>query len=191
MKIEVKELELKNKYLASFNEGEASVARSLSKMKRCTNLIIPNIETHIKSKSQEIEEIFYSKEIKCYSESVLGNIIFLYLRIKEKEGSEILEKIFKHEQAQLPKKALFKRKNPYIDKYNEIIRMIDNFKLDDKLIDNLYINELKAEIKSLIPYIEDDLIKLKGYEYSNFCINRLKELIEKEEKDVKKKRLML
>ena len=180
MKLSGKELEIRNQYIIMLNENEFRLKNSLTRCKKSINLEIPNIITHIKNKNFELETYFYDKNIKYYSESAVGILIFLYFEIIEEKATRELIKILEFENYILTMSYFkIKLKNPYLKRYLSLIEEINKLTLDENLFDKLYNVGAKKEIKALEPYIENELTRLKSPEYSQTCIKKLNKKLSK------------
>ena len=191
MKITDKERELKNKYICELNEEESLLNSTLTQLYIKRKISIPNIVTHMKNKNFEIQKRFYTKNINCYSDSIVGSSMFLYLRKIQELAMRELQKAIDFESKIVIKKYRIPLKNHYLDNYSKIVESVINFNFDANLIDKLYSLPIKDMIISNLNHIQWELMILLGTNYSIYCINRLKELQENEEKGIKRRRLML
>lgn len=194
---ETKELETRNKNILYLNKYEFSLQESLKAIKKKFNLDLPNITSIIINKNFQFETMFYSKELNYYYKSAIGNGIFLYLITINDNAMKELKKAMELESKRILNNSILSRSNKYLKKYCEMARDVENLNFDEYLIDKLYSLDMKKELKMCLFSIELELLKLKGIEYSNFCVKRIVDLIQNDtksnnnKKNVKSKKLML
>ena len=192
-----KEVEARNKNIIYLNKDEFALKQTLNFIKKHLNLDLPNITSIIINKNFHFETMFYNKNLNYYYKSAIGNAIFLYLITINDNAMKVLKKAVEVQTKRTKINGILPISNKYIKKYYDMVKEVEILKLDENLIDKLYSLDIKKELDMCIYSIELELLKLKGIEYSDFCINRLVKLItndtklNNDKKNVKSKKLVL
>lgn len=170
------ELEARNQNIIYLNNDEFALKQTLNYIKKYLNLDLPNITSIIINKNFHFENLFYNQNLNYHYKSATGNAIFLYLITINNNAMKVLKKAIEVETKRMKNNSIFPIGNKYLKKYYNMVKEVENFKLDDSLIDKLYSLNIKQELIMCLYSMQLELIVLNGIEYSDFCIKRLVDL---------------